>query len=64
MTLTERLTQINEESQKHMDDNPGDWVGMLTTDPSHWAEYGVYSAEQLNEYLEGAAAHNARKDDW
>ena len=64
MTLTERLTELNTAAQKHMDENPGDIVGLLVEDTGHWAEYGVYSAEQLNVYLDEAAAYNTRKDDW
>jgi hypothetical protein len=63
MTLFERLTQINEDAKKRMDVYPGDWVGMLTTDLAHWAEYGVYSADQLNAYLDVEATRNAQKDD-
>ena len=52
MTLLERLEQINEESRAFMAKDPRNWAGMITTDLTHWAKYGVYTAEQLDYYLD------------
>ena len=38
-------------------------VGMLTNDPNHWAGYGVYTIEQLLDYLEREYQHNKEKDE-
>lgn len=33
----------------------------LTNDPSHWAEIGIFTPDQLGEYLDMEAAHNVYK---
>ena len=52
MTLQERLKQINDDANKYMAENPGSWSSGLTDDLNHWAGYGVYTSEQLDEYLD------------
>ena len=52
MTLVQRIAEINEQSKAWMDAAPGRWAGMLCTDPEHWWEYGIYTAEELDEYLD------------
>ena len=51
MTLLERLNQINAEQIAFMAQHPQNWAGLLTTDLNHWAQYGVYTAEQLDHCL-------------
>ena len=38
-------------------------VGSLTNDLEHWAGYGVYTIEQLLDYLEREYQHNKEKDE-
>ena len=38
-------------------------VGSLTNDLEHWAGYGVYTIEQLLDYLEREFQHNIKKDE-
>ena len=38
-------------------------IGTLTNNPEHWAEYNVYTAAQLLDYLEREHQHNLRKDE-
>ena len=38
-------------------------VGYLTNNPEHWAEYNVYTAAQLLDYLEREYQHNLKKDE-
>ena len=52
MSLVERIAEINRDSQLWMEAAPGRWAGMLCSDPEHWFEYGIYTAEQLDEYLD------------
>ena len=35
-----------------MDENPNLWVGRLTNDPNHWNDYGVYTPEDFEKYLD------------
>lgn len=52
MTAAEYAKQLNAEAQVYMDQNPGHWIGMLADDDQHWAEYGIFTAEQLMDYLD------------
>ena len=52
MTAAEYAKQLNAEAQVYMDANPGHWIGMLADDDEHWAEYGIFTAEQLGAYLD------------
>ena len=49
------INQLNEAAQKDMDADPNLWIGELTNDPDHWAEYGVYTPKQLGAYLDREA---------
>jgi len=61
MTLIEHIDSINEKAQAEMDANPKTFIGILTNDPNHWAEYGVYTPEQFEKYLLDEAEHQIRK---
>lgn len=52
MTASERAQQINAESRAYMAANPGVWIGELAEDVEHWAEYGIFTADQLDAYLD------------
>ena len=62
--LVAYIHQLNAEAIQWMKAEEGRVASMLTDDPQHWADYGVYTAEQLGDYLDAAAEHNARKDNW
>lgn len=51
MTLKDRLDQINQEARDFMAANPGAWSSGLVDDIDHWASYGIFIAEQLDDYL-------------
>jgi hypothetical protein len=61
MTLLERIKQINEESKKWQDAVKGRWAGMLTEDVKHWNEYDIYTAEQLDNYLDACNKKDVRE---
>ena len=46
-----------------MDENPSLWIGKLTNDPDHWAEYGVYSPRTLDAYLYAEASRQTYKEE-
>jgi len=62
MTLINHINKMNEDGQKHMDANPNLWVGKLTNDPDHWADYGVYTPEDFERYLDNEAKHCQEKE--
>jgi hypothetical protein len=47
-----------------MDAIPNLWIGKLTNDPDHWADYGVYSPEGFERYLDNEAKHNQEKEEF
>ena len=51
MTVTERVKQINAGLAERA--KAEDWIywGTLTEDPAHWAEYGVHTSEEVDQYL-------------
>ena len=61
--LIEHINKINEDGQKRMDANPNLWVGKLTNDPDHWADYGVYTPEDFERYLDNEAKHCQEKEE-
>ena len=58
--LVKYIDKLNADSETLMEENPGFWIGKLTNDPDHWAEYGVYDPYTLDAYLDAEAARN----DW
>jgi hypothetical protein len=57
-TLVERLAEISaSEDQQEVE---GWTVFRLITDPAHWAEVGITTAEQLDSYLDACA----QQDSW
>lgn len=50
--LISHIISLNTQTQKWIDEDPENrWAGLLTEDPNHWAEYGVYTAEQFDRYM-------------
>ena len=61
-TLLERIQEINVANRVWMEEDPANrWAGMFTTDPAHWAEYGITTAEDFNQYLDACVIQNIRK---
>ena len=44
-TLLEHIKQINAESKKWMDENPGSWAGMVPEDIKFWNDQGIFTVE-------------------
>ena len=53
--LIEHINKFNEDNQSRMDENPNLWIGRLTNDPDHWNDYGVYTPEDFEKYLDNEA---------
>lgn len=54
-TAVDLAKELNASAQKWMDEAPeGDfrWAGLLAEDAEHWAEYGIYTADELGAYLD------------
>ena len=50
--LVKHIEALNVKTQEWVDAGPGRWAGMLTTDVKHWEDYGVYTPDQLDRYLD------------
>lgn len=61
-TLIERLKELNEEARKWAAETQGRCAGELVEDPEHWAEYGIYTAEQLDLFLAQSTYTDLHKD--
>jgi len=57
------INEMNAEAQKRMDADPTLWVGKMTNDPDHWADYGVYTVDQFLDYLDQEYQHNLEKEE-
>ena len=60
--LIEYINKINADAQSRMNENPNIWIGKLTNDPDHWADYGVYTPEDFERYLDNEAKHCQEKE--
>jgi len=45
MTLLQHIKNINTQSKKWMDENPGSWAGMVPEDIKFWNDQGVFTVE-------------------
>ena len=61
--LIEYINKINADAQSRMNENPNIWIGKLTNDPDHWADYGVYTPEDFERYLDNEAKHCKEKEE-
>ena len=50
--LQAHIAAKNEGYRKEMAENPGLWIGITAEDPEHWAQYGIYTVEQYEFYME------------
>ena len=55
----ELVNHINKLNQETIDSGA---VGILTNDPDHWAEYGVYTVGDFQDYLEREYERNMYKN--
>lgn len=62
MTLLQHLESLNAQAQKWMDDNPGSWSSMWTLDLTHWADMGIYTADDFIRYNLINGISDASKD--
>jgi hypothetical protein len=63
LNLMNYINQLNEAAQKDMDADPNLWIGKLSNDPDHWAEYGVYTPASLELYLDAECQNNLAKEE-
>ena len=50
--LINHIRRINEEGRERMANDPSIWVSMITEDPDHWADYGITTPEEFDQYLD------------
>lgn len=60
--LLKHIEAINAEAQARMDADPDLWCSMWTTDLNHWAEYGVFTADDFDRHNLIAGISDASKD--
>ena len=60
--LVKHLESLNAQAQAWMDANPGDWCSKWTLDLDHWAELGVYTADDFIRHNLIASISDASKD--
>jgi len=63
-TLINHINKVNADAQSRMDAIPNLWIGKLTNDPDHWADYGVYTPEDFERYLDNEAKHCQEKEEF
>lgn len=51
-TAVELAKEINADARARMAETDGLWIGELAEDYEHWAEYGIYTADELGAYLD------------
>ena len=45
-TLIQHIKNINAQSKKWMDENPGSWAGMVPEDIKFWNDQGIFTVEE------------------
>jgi hypothetical protein len=50
-TATQRVQEINAQTQAWIDAEPGRFAFMLADEAEHWEKYGVHTAEDLDRYM-------------
>ena len=60
--LVKHIDKLNADAQEAMDNDPDLWIGKLTNNPDHWEDYGVYSPQTLEAYLDAEAEREIRKE--
>ena len=62
--LLSHLNAKNAEMQAWIDANPGSWGSIFHTDIPHWNESGVFTAEDLDDYLDSCHRREMQKMAW
>lgn len=66
--VIEHIKRINEESRKRMAENPNLFIGILTEDPAHWAEYKTVEEWErqmaIETYFNVYKSYNGVKPRW
>ena len=62
LELQKHIEAENERSRKQMAEQSGLWIGMVTTDLQHWADYGITDIEGYEFYMASQSAYEAIAD--
>lgn len=62
IALQNHIEGLNEKTRAWMAEAEGRWAGMLVSDPSHWAEYGIFSVDEFVKYETVNLAYELHKD--
>lgn len=62
--LLAHLNAKNAEMQAWIDANPGSWGTIFHTDIPHWNESGIFTAEDLDDYLDACFQREMQKSAW
>ena len=60
--LRNHIDSVNDQSRKRMANEPGLWIGIVTNDLDHWAEYDIYNVDQYQSYLYYCTAYEIISD--
>ena len=62
ISLLDHINSKNDETRAWVDAAPGRMAGYLTTNMSHWAEYGLTTPAEFDRYMTEEAFRNMYKD--
>lgn len=62
LELQKHIEAENERSREQMTEQSGLWIGMVTTDLQHWADYGITDIEGYEFYMASQGAYEAIAD--
>ena len=62
LELQKHIEAENERSREQMAEQSGLWIGMVTTDLQHWADYGITDIEGYEFYMASQGAYEAIAD--
>ena len=60
--LKKHIEAENERSRDEMAATPNLWIGMVTSDLQHWADYGITDIEGYEFYMASCGAYEAIAD--
>ena len=56
--LVAHINKLNAESIKKMEKDKSLWIGIITNNLDHWAEYDVHTVDDFENYLDNEATQN------
>ena len=62
LELQKHIEAENERSREQMAEEPGLWIGMVTTDLQHWADYGITTIDGYEFYMAYHGAYESISD--